>query len=378
MPGTSSSHRRTLIVAAALATALPAGAARVRAHVELDIDVFVDALAPHGEWLQTESLGWVWTPYDVPVGWRPYTDGRWVYADDCGWTFVSDVEWGWAVFHYGRWAFDPHFGWVWVPGTEWAPAWVAWRSGEGYVGWAPLPPQATWHVGVGISLGGVDIDVAIEPLAWSFVEERVLVEPRIEKHVVLPARNITLCRRTTPVIRYASVAGRVVNVSIDSGRVAAAIGRPVPRVRIRDVDDVTVIRSAPTTDTEVAVFRPKVRKTTVEVTNRVVASPRRVEPPVLREVETTELADWDDRVVRERKRLEAEQERERAAPPPGVSAEDLPRRHAEEREELERQQRKQKAVLERWQQRDREDTPKRTASPARKHKVLKERDEKRK
>jgi hypothetical protein len=32
-------------------------------------------------------------------------------------------------------------GWGWVPGTMWGPAWVSWRSGGGYAGWAPLPPR---------------------------------------------------------------------------------------------------------------------------------------------------------------------------------------------------------------------------------------------
>ena len=33
-------------------------------------------------------------------------------------------------------------GWVWVPGYTWAPAWVSWRYGDGYAGWAPLPPDS--------------------------------------------------------------------------------------------------------------------------------------------------------------------------------------------------------------------------------------------
>ena len=55
----------------------------------------------------------------------------------------DDVEanWGWVVYHYGRWAFEPGIGWFWVPGEEWAPAWVNWRYGDEYVGWAPLPPD---------------------------------------------------------------------------------------------------------------------------------------------------------------------------------------------------------------------------------------------
>jgi hypothetical protein len=44
--------------------------------------------------------------------------------------------------------------WVWIPGYDYAPSWVVWRhdDGDGYVGWAPLPPGAVfvdggwrWH-----------------------------------------------------------------------------------------------------------------------------------------------------------------------------------------------------------------------------------------
>ena len=70
--------------------------------------------------------------------------GRWVYTEEWGWYWVSDEEeadWGWVAFHYGRWAHDRRLGWFWVPGDEWAPAWVDWRRGDDYVGWAPLPPD---------------------------------------------------------------------------------------------------------------------------------------------------------------------------------------------------------------------------------------------
>src|SRR5512136_482222 len=65
---------------------------------QLDIGFFYDQLSPYGEWLQLEGHGWVWTPNQVPYGWRPYTDGHWVYTE-YGWTWVSDWEWGWAPFH---------------------------------------------------------------------------------------------------------------------------------------------------------------------------------------------------------------------------------------------------------------------------------------
>ncbi|HTL59574.1 MAG TPA: DUF6600 domain-containing protein, partial [Candidatus Limnocylindrales bacterium] len=75
----------------------------------------------------------------VAVGWRPYCSGEWVWTD-CGWYWHSEEPWGWACYHYGYWAEDPAYGWVWVPGVEWAPAWVSWRVGGGYIGWAPMAP----------------------------------------------------------------------------------------------------------------------------------------------------------------------------------------------------------------------------------------------
>ncbi len=103
---------------------------------------FQDALAPYGTWSSDDSYGEVWTPASAIVGgdFLPYaTAGHWVRSE-YGWTWVSDWNWGWAPFHYGRWIVRDA-RWSWVPGTMWGPAWVAWRSGNGYVGWAPLPPR---------------------------------------------------------------------------------------------------------------------------------------------------------------------------------------------------------------------------------------------
>lgn len=83
--------------------------------------------------------GRCWHPTGVTVEWRPYCDGQWVWTD-CGWYWQSDEPWAWACYHYGRWASDSDFGWVWVPDIEWAPAWVYWRTGGGFIGWAPCPP----------------------------------------------------------------------------------------------------------------------------------------------------------------------------------------------------------------------------------------------
>ena len=113
------------------------------AHAQVPAE-FQSALEPYGSWQPHPHFGEVWVPYDLPPGWRPYTYGRWVYTEEWGWYWVSDEEeadWGWVAFHYGRWAHDRRLGWFWVPGDEWGPAWVDWRRGDDYVGWAPLPPD---------------------------------------------------------------------------------------------------------------------------------------------------------------------------------------------------------------------------------------------
>jgi hypothetical protein len=103
---------------------------------------FQQPLAPYGNWIDDASYGRVWVPSVSVVGYdfAPYSaGGHWVLSD-YGWTWVSDWDWGWGPFHYGRWITCGGYGWCWVPGTMWGPAWVSWRSGGGYVGWAPLPP----------------------------------------------------------------------------------------------------------------------------------------------------------------------------------------------------------------------------------------------
>src|SRR6185503_775591 len=151
------------LVAAALATP----AAPARADVSVAVSFFHDDLAPYGRWVDVDGYGECWSPR-VRSGWRPYYDGRWAFTD-YGWTWVADEDWGWGPYHYGRWLADARYGWVWVPGDEWAPAWVSWRHGDGYVGWAPLPPRARWVSGVGLDLGGLNLDVMIAPTAYTFV-----------------------------------------------------------------------------------------------------------------------------------------------------------------------------------------------------------------
>jgi len=116
--------------------------ATVQIHARAEFEA---PLSPHGTWVEVGSYGRCWRPVGVAVEWRPYCYGEWVWTD-CGWYWESDEPWGWACYHYGCWVYDSAYGWVWVPGVEWAPAWVSWRVGGGFVGWAPLPPQGFFFV----------------------------------------------------------------------------------------------------------------------------------------------------------------------------------------------------------------------------------------
>jgi hypothetical protein len=141
----------------------------VEIHHESD---FYKPLTPYGEWVTVESYGRCWRPARVDHHWRPYSHGHWVRTD-AGWYWESDEPWGWATYHYGRWDWNPRYGWIWIPQTQWAPAWVSWRRGEGYVGWAPLPPSARFS-----GRGYFEVqDTHIQPAAFVFVQERRFLEP---------------------------------------------------------------------------------------------------------------------------------------------------------------------------------------------------------
>lgn len=215
---------------------------------------FYDDLRPYGEWVYVSGPGWVWSPYRVPAGWRPYAYGRWVYTD-YGLTWASDESFGWAVYHYGRWYADPGYGWVWVPGTQWGPAWVAWHEGGGYVGWAPLPWQVSWRAGVGLDWGGVSINVALGPSAWYFVHDRDLVATNLHGCVLPAARNVTLIRNTVHVTNYVYVDNRIVDRSVRKEKIGRAVGHTIPSYRVRPSNSPDEGRGGRVKDQEFVVFR---------------------------------------------------------------------------------------------------------------------------
>lgn len=241
------------VLAAAALVALPAPP--VRAELSVDVSFFHDDLAPYGRWIDHREYGECWVPR-VRVGWRPYLDGRWIFTE-YGWMWVSEEPWGWAPFHYGRWFLDPHEGWVWVPGRDWAPAWVTWRYGDGYVGWAPLPPRVRWVAGIGLDLGGLDLEILLAPSVYTFVPEGLFIDSNVRRHAVPPGRNPFLFRNTRDHTRYSGSGRFVMSHGVPIETIERATRRSVPRWEVREARE-RDSRGTRTRGHEVTVYRPEV------------------------------------------------------------------------------------------------------------------------
>jgi len=226
-------NAKTLIavaVALALGTCVTETFASVSVSASVQVRTvsdFHEPLARHGAWVEVGSYGRCWRPAGVAVGWRPYAYGSWVWTD-YGWYWETDEPWGWACYHYGNWAFDPVVGWIWVPGVAWSPAWVSWRTGGGYWGWAPLPPHG----------------VIIAPRHYVFVETRHFHQ-RVRPNTVI-VDNTLVINKTTEIknvrrevtVKDASVAPAariVVNEGPNRAEVEKATGNKVREMAARDI-----------------------------------------------------------------------------------------------------------------------------------------------
>ncbi|HXO42039.1 MAG TPA: DUF6600 domain-containing protein, partial [Thermoanaerobaculia bacterium] len=167
---------------------------------------------------------------------------------------------GWATYHYGRWAYDSDYGWEWIPGYEWGPAWVAWRNGGGYIGWAPLPPEVRFRAGIGLDFGGIDINVALGPTRFCFVQERSFLAANVVTYVEPPARNVTIIHNTTNLTNYTVVNNRVINQGIPVQHVEQVTGRRVERLQISPVRSGPAPRSGQVRGNQLVVFQPPIVK----------------------------------------------------------------------------------------------------------------------
>ena len=175
------------------------------------VGFFYSKLTPYGEWIEIEAGYHAWRPHRVARGWRPYFHGRWAWTDH-GWYWVSSEPFGWAVYHYGRWFNDDFYGWIWIPDHVWGPAWVEWRYGDDYVGWAPLPPYAHFSISVGIRF---TTRWAAPWSYWSFTHCRHFGAPEISRHIVDGPYTRRLIRTSRSTGSYEIERDRVINRGVD-------------------------------------------------------------------------------------------------------------------------------------------------------------------
>ncbi|MEW5743458.1 MAG: DUF6600 domain-containing protein [Myxococcota bacterium] len=147
-------------------------------------------LRKHGEWIVVAPWGKVWHPHATEVGqdFMPYVSGGgWVYGKD-GWVFESKWYWGQWVFHTGRWFSADDLGWLWWPdpAETWGAAWVEWRTGDGHVGWAPLPPDVR--------------GARHETPPWTYVKLRHTSAREVEKFAVKDVAKVHASAQPLPAV----------------------------------------------------------------------------------------------------------------------------------------------------------------------------------
>ncbi len=200
-----------------------------------DADNFYGALTPYGEWLELDAGFYAWRPTHVRDGWRPYLHGRWAWTD-YGWYWISNEPFGWATYHYGRWYFDDSYGWVWIPDRTWGPAWVEWRYNDDYLGWAPLPPYASFSLNMGIRF---TTHWFAPHQYWNFVRYRYMTSPYVYQEVVPIEYARRLISTTRSAGRYEYENGRIINRGVERELVERRGGNTrIDRLDVRDSRDI--------------------------------------------------------------------------------------------------------------------------------------------
>lgn len=205
--------------------------------MQSDYDVFYTRLSSEeGSWVEAGNYGYCFRPR-VSGDWRPYRDGHWVWTDH-GWYWDSNERFAWATYHYGRWVNIGGTGWCWVPGNQWAPAWVSWREGDQYVGWAPLPPEAEGSEHRSISSWS-DSYYDIGPAAYAFIRYSHWHKPSYAQYIEPPERNVQIISGTK----------NVTNI-VTNNNVINNFGPPVQTVATKSHQNIQQVKLAlnPATD----------------------------------------------------------------------------------------------------------------------------------
>lgn len=209
-----------LVLSCVAGLAPPAQAAAPQAiaqGVPPTMEQFKPVLEQFGRFVYSERYGNVWQPSSLPPGWHPYPACHWAYDRSYGWTYDDQTAWGKIVHHYGRWAHDDFAGWVWIPGNEWSPAWVIWRTGTAWTGWAPTPPTTDQQE---TTLAAFNSDKQ-----WTFIETAKIAN-RCEAEAAQPAATTTAAYQQTKLITNIKIVNKI----------AIFIFPPPPDVVVIDFD----------------------------------------------------------------------------------------------------------------------------------------------
>jgi hypothetical protein len=248
---------------------------------DVSIDFFYNNLSG-GNWIEVEGYGYGWQP-DIATSdpnWRPYADGYWAYTD-YGWTWISYEDFGWAAYHYGRWANLSDYGWVWFPGSdlEWGPAWVSWRTGGDYIGWAPLPPRGPGIVYQGQPIGArVDIEFDIGPQYYNFCDVRFIGEPVLRDRIFPPAQNVTYIDNTVNVTNITVQNNVVYNYGPDYSVVNTYSTRPIQRLTVERQSAANLSVAAKSG----ALTKVQGNKLVVAAPNKIAKAPPTAKPPAVK------------------------------------------------------------------------------------------------
>lgn len=211
----------------------------------VNFQVFYNELSPYGDWVMDPNYGYVWIPF-VDNGFQPYASNGYWTMTNFGNTWVSNYAWGWAPFHYGRWFWSNFYGWAWVPGYEWGPAWVNWRTGGGYYGWAPLGP--------GI---GVNVSFHLPFSHWVFVPQRRFRHRDFYRYC-LPSYQIANIYQRTNVINNTYIYNNQTYIAGPSRREIERVTRS--RVPVYQVRDSSGPGRSVINNNRLNVYRPQIRE----------------------------------------------------------------------------------------------------------------------
>lgn len=279
------------------------------ASASADIGVY-DGLSRYGTWEDVAPYGECWVPLDVPTGWRPYTEGYWVDTD-YGFMWISQDPWGGIPCHYGRWAENDAYGWLWIPDDDmvWAPAWVSWRYGDGYVGWAPLPPDVGWQGQTGLTVSATVLDQRISGDSWCFAPARDFGTARIRASELPPGRNLTLISRTENVTRYDVVNSRPAERGMSPEILERDTGRKFQRYQVLDSSSPASMRGDRIRGLTIEAYRPSDTASRIRPV-RPTGSTQSAPPPAVVKRLDQEQRQFDRRMQQERAALDREQQRE--------------------------------------------------------------------